>query len=93
VENRSGNAAQAASARRKAKLAAFPANACDRPRCHELRIPDEDTTWRIIYRLDSDAVIVAEVFAKKTSATLRHVIDVCKERLRQYDKATKEQDT
>src|SRR3954469_20235186 len=49
------------------------------PRCQELRIPDQDVTWRIIYRLDSDAVIVAEVFAKKTSATPRHVIDVCKE--------------
>ena len=35
-------------------------------RCHELRIPDEDVTWRIIYRTDSDAIVIAEVFAKKT---------------------------
>ena len=62
------------------------------PRCHELRIPDEDVTWRIVYRVDSDAVIIAEVFAKKTSATPQHVIDICKERLRKYDKAAKEQD-
>ena len=62
------------------------------PRCHELRIQDRDVTWRIMYRVDSDAVIIAEVFAKKTSATQHHVIDICKERLRKYDKAAKEQD-
>jgi|SRR3954467_15076766 len=62
------------------------------PRCHELRIQDQDVTWRIMYRVDSDAVIVAEVFAKKTSATPQHVIDVCKQRLRRYDRAAKEQD-
>jgi phage-related protein len=60
------------------------------PRCHELRIPDEDVTWRIMYRVDSDAVIVAEVFAKKTQATSQQVIDVCKKRLREYDKAIEE---
>src|SRR4051794_35998679 len=49
-------------------------------RCHELRIPDEDVTWRIVYRVDSDAVIIADVFAKKTSATPQQVIDVCKKR-------------
>src|SRR5438034_8932941 len=63
------------------------------PRCHELRIPDQDVTWRIMYRVDSDAVIVAEVFAKKTQATPQQVIDVCKKRLRDYDKATREQES
>jgi hypothetical protein len=38
-------------------------------RCGELRIPDEGVTWRIMYRLDPDAVVIAEVFAKKTQAT------------------------
>jgi phage-related protein len=61
-------------------------------RCHELRIPDEEVTWRIVYRVDSDAVIIAEVLAKKTSATPQHVIDICKERLRKYDKAARKQD-
>jgi phage-related protein len=32
------------------------------------------------------------VFAKKTSATPRQVIEVCKQRLAKYDKAAKEQD-
>jgi phage-related protein len=59
-------------------------------RCHELRIPDEDVTWRLIYRVDQDAVIIVEVFAKKTAATPRNVIGVCRERLRKYDEAAKE---
>jgi len=46
-----------------------------------------------MYRVDSDAVIIAEVFAKKTSATPQQVIDVCKKRLRDYDKATKGKDS
>ena len=36
-------------------------------RCHELRIIDEAATWRIVYRIDTDAIIIAEVFSKKTS--------------------------
>ena len=63
------------------------------PRCHELRIQDQDMTWRIMYRIDSDAVIIAEVFGRKTSATPQQVIDICKRRLRKYDKAAKEQDS
>ena len=55
------------------------------PRCHELRIPDVDVTWRIIYRLDPDAVVVAEVFAKKTQATPNALLDTCRRRLRHYD--------
>jgi phage-related protein len=59
-------------------------------RCHELRITDADQTWRIVYRTDADAVIIAEVFSKKTRATPSEVIDVCRTRLRKYDDATKE---
>ena len=36
-------------------------------RCHELRINDEDKTWRIIYRIN--AIVVVDVFAKKTNKT------------------------
>ena len=57
-------------------------------RCHELRIVDEDATWRIVYRLDSDAVIIGEVFSKKTRATPKKVIDTCKARFKQYDQAS-----
>ena len=58
-------------------------------RCHELRIGDKDVTWRIVYRLDSDAVVIGEVFPKKTGRTPKKVIDVCKRRLKRYDEAIK----
>ena len=54
-------------------------------RCHELRIIDQDQTWRIVYRLDSDAVLILEVFSKKTGRTPKSVIEVCRNRLRRYD--------
>jgi phage-related protein len=57
-------------------------------RCHELRIPDEDATWRIIYRTDSDAIVIAEVFAKKTGKTPKKIIDTCKRRFKRYDEVT-----
>jgi phage-related protein len=56
-------------------------------RCHELRIRDDDKTWRIIYRTDSDAIVIVEVFAKTTRTTPSGVIDNCKRRLRDYDAA------
>lgn len=54
-------------------------------RCHELRISDKNVTWRIIYRIDSDAIIILEVFAKKTNKTPKEVIANCKRRLQLYD--------
>ncbi len=56
------------------------------PRCHELRIQDAGATWRIIYRLDSDALVIAEVFGKKTPQTPASVIANCRDRLRRYDR-------
>lgn len=53
--------------------------------CHELRIVDEAATWRVVYRVDADAIVVVEVFAKKTGATPKVVIDACRRRLRAYD--------
>lgn len=57
------------------------------PRCHELRVVDGNVSWRLVYRLDTDAVIVAEVFAKSTQATPLRVVRSCRERLRRYDAA------
>jgi len=57
------------------------------PRCHELRIVDEDVTWRIVYRLDADAVVLAEIFRKKTAQTPKRVVQTCKKRLKEYDNA------
>jgi phage-related protein len=48
-------------------------------------MPDEGVSWRIVYRIDSDAIVIAEVFSKKTGKTPKSVIDRCKARLRDYD--------
>lgn len=54
-------------------------------RCHELRINDKNLTWRIIYRIDSDAIIILHVFDKKTNKTPKQVIEICKQRIKLYD--------
>lgn len=60
------------------------------PRCHELRIRDQNVTWRIVYRLDSDAVVLLEAFAKKTTTTPLRILEVCRDRIKEYDAATEE---
>jgi len=54
-------------------------------RCHELRINDRNATWRIVYRIDHNAIVILEVFSKTTAKTPLSVIDTCKRRLRLYD--------
>ncbi len=54
-------------------------------RCHELRVRDERHNWRIIYRIDTDAIVIAAIFAKKTQQTPDSVIEACKRRLKRYD--------
>ena len=56
-------------------------------RCHELRIQDAHKTWRVIYRVELDAILVVDVFEKKTRTTPRQVADNCRRRLRLYDEA------
>jgi phage-related protein len=58
-------------------------------RCHELRIMDAGSNWRIIYRIDRDVILILEVFAKKTKATPKEVIDISSRRLKEYDNARK----
>jgi phage-related protein len=59
-------------------------------RCHELRINDENLTWRIIYRIYTDAILILEVFEKKTNKTPKSIIDVCKQRIKRYEADVKE---
>lgn len=54
-------------------------------RCQELRVNDKSRSWRIIYRLDEDAVVILEVFEKQKRQTPVEVIQACKRRLREYD--------
>jgi phage-related protein len=57
------------------------------PRCHELRVRDRDRNWRIVYRIDDDAIVIAAVFQKTSRETPRSVIEVCQRRLHNYDSA------
>jgi phage-related protein len=59
------------------------------PRCHELRVVDQRITWRIVYRVDPDAIVIAEVFPKKANQTPSAVIGACQKRLKEYDNAAK----
>jgi phage-related protein len=54
-------------------------------RCHELRINDENKTWRIVYRIDPDAIVILEVFEKKSQKTPPDVIKNCRRRIRSYE--------
>jgi phage-related protein len=58
--------------------------------CHELRIRDRDKIWRIVYRIDDDAIAIVEVFSKTTRTTPKTVIEVCQKRLAQYDRDQQE---
>ncbi|MDX2262306.1 MAG: type II toxin-antitoxin system RelE/ParE family toxin [Gemmatimonadales bacterium] len=57
---------------------------------HELRVVDANVTWRIVYRVDPDAVVIGEIFAKKTTQTPQLVIRTCRSRFRAYDDAAGE---
>ena len=58
--------------------------------CHELRIRDADKNWRIIYRIDDDAIVIIELFNKTTQTTPDRVIENCKKRLSKYDTDTQD---
>lgn len=61
-------------------------------RCHELRIPDETKTWRIVYHRADDAVVILEVFEKKTQQTPAEIISICQRRLNRYRAITQPKD-
>ena len=54
-------------------------------RCHELRITDKNRIWRIVYRIDTDAIILLEVFDKNTNRTPKRIVENCKKRIKYYD--------
>jgi phage-related protein len=58
-------------------------------RCHELRINDEGQTWRLIYRIDTDAILIMAVFANKTEKTPDEIIRTLRKRLEDYDGAVR----
>ncbi len=59
------------------------------PRCGALQLRDAEHNWRIMYRADSDAVLVLNVYSKKTRKMPDEVISRCKDRLKRYDSAAR----
>jgi len=45
-------------------------------------------TWRIIYRTDVDAIVIGDVFSKKTETTPDEVIKTSQRRFKEYDDAS-----
>ncbi|HEX3071086.1 MAG TPA: type II toxin-antitoxin system RelE/ParE family toxin [Thermoanaerobaculia bacterium] len=52
--------------------------------CHELRVVDRDVTWRIVYHLADDAIVLLDVFSKKTRTLPRNIAAAARRRLRTY---------
>ena len=55
------------------------------PRCHELRVNDRNKTWRLVYLTDAEAIVILDVFEKKTNRTPQHIIGTCRDRLKRYE--------
>ena len=55
--------------------------------CHELRISDRDQAWRIAYHIAPDAIVILDVFSKKTQTTPVQIVEVCQKRLTAYLRA------
>lgn len=60
--------------------------------CHELRVVDSDQSWRIVYYVAMDAIVILEVFSKKTQTTPVQVLAACRKRLADFLRAVKEGD-
>lgn len=61
-------------------------------RCGALRVRDGGHNWRIVYRLDADAVLVVDVYPKKTRTIPQEVINLCKKLLKDYGDILKRKD-
>jgi phage-related protein len=59
------------------------------PRCGALRVRDSGHNWRIMYRIDADAVVIADVYPKTTPKIPADVIKTCQQRFKDYDTVVK----
>jgi phage-related protein len=56
---------------------------------HELRIIDGHLNWRIMYYIATDAVVILDVFRKKTETTPKTVVDDCRQRVTEFLRLTR----
>jgi phage-related protein len=54
------------------------------PNCHELRIKDGVEAWRIIYAIETDAIVILEVFKEKSNKTPKYILRNYTRRLAEY---------
>jgi phage-related protein len=57
------------------------------PRVHELRVRDAGHNWRIVCRIDPDAIVIVAVFAKTSTAGQKREFENAVRRLKRYDAA------
>ena len=53
-------------------------------KCHELRVNDAKRTWRLVYHIATESIVILEVFQKQTTGTPQAVLETCRRRLRKY---------
>jgi phage-related protein len=58
--------------------------------CHELRIVDRDQAWRIVYHIAPDAIVILDVFSKKTATIPNNVLSDCRRRLKTFQSLGRE---
>lgn len=80
-------AAPAPAGRRAAGDAALAPDAHDRAAVPRVAGERRGQDVALVYRLDADAVVIADVFQKTTAQTPARVIAECGRRLRLYDAA------
>lgn len=59
--------------------------------CHELRVDDGAVSWRLVYHVAADAIVILDVFQKKSRTTPQRVLDVTRKRLRDYQRLTRKE--
>jgi len=59
--------------------------------CHELRVNDQNKTWRLFYFLDTEAIVILEVDEKKTQETPKATLAICQQRKKSYENFKKRQ--
>ena len=55
--------------------------------CHELRVNDQNKTWRLFYKIDDEAIVILDVVEKNTQQTPKATIDACEKRRKSYEEA------
>jgi phage-related protein len=59
--------------------------------CHELRVEDDRRSWRLVYAIEAEAIVILEVFEKRTQKTPKRVLDACKDRLDRFRRVMREE--